>query len=91
MFIAKKHIARRTFLRGAGVTLALQILGGEEPSERITLTEPQIWSNDTEEGVASLEEANDPDIDPFWPLQYSLEGWTDYTKEDIIACEEPGA
>ena len=23
MFIAKKHIARRTFLRGAGVTLAL--------------------------------------------------------------------
>ncbi|HEX7225297.1 MAG TPA: substrate-binding domain-containing protein [Candidatus Limnocylindria bacterium] len=74
---------------GAGVTLALQILNGEEPAERITLTEPQIWSNDTEEGIASLEAANDPDIDPTWPLQYTLEGWTDYAKEDIVACEGP--
>jgi ribose transport system substrate-binding protein len=76
---------------GAGVKLALQILSGEEPAERITLTEPEIWSNDTEEGMASLEEANDPDIEATWPLQYSLEGWTDYTKEDIIACDGPGA
>jgi ribose transport system substrate-binding protein len=74
---------------GAGVTLALQILNGEEPAERITLTEPQIWSNDTEEGIASLEAANDPDIDPTWPLPYTLEGWTDYAKEDIVACEGP--
>jgi ribose transport system substrate-binding protein len=73
---------------GAGVTLALQILNGEEPSEQVTLTEPQIWANDTEEGVAQLEEANDPDIDPTWPLQYTLEGWTDYSKDAIIACEE---
>jgi ribose transport system substrate-binding protein len=76
---------------GAGVTLALQILGGEEPSEQITLTEPQIWANDSEEGIASLEEANDPDIEATWPLQYTLEGWTDYTKEDIVACDGPGA
>ena len=27
-FITKKHIARRTFLHGAGVTLALPLLGG---------------------------------------------------------------
>jgi ribose transport system substrate-binding protein len=74
---------------GAGVTLALQILNGEEPDERIVLTEPQIWANDNEEGMASLEEANDPDIDPLWPLQYSLEGWTDYSKEEIVACEGP--
>jgi ribose transport system substrate-binding protein len=74
---------------GAGVTLALQILNGEEPDEQITLTEPEIWSNDTEEGMAQLEEANDPDLDPLWPLQYTLEGWTDYSKEDIIACEGP--
>jgi ribose transport system substrate-binding protein len=73
---------------GAGVTLALQILNGEAPAERITLTEPEIWANDNDEGVAQLEEANDPDIEPTWPLQYTLEGWTDYSKEDIIACEE---
>jgi ribose transport system substrate-binding protein len=74
---------------GAGVTLALQILNGEEPEEQITLTEPEIWSNDTEEGIAQLEEANDPDIEATWPLQYTLEGWTDYTKEQIVACEGP--
>ncbi len=74
---------------GAGVTLALQILNGEEPAERITLTEPQVWANDTEEGIALLEAANDPDLDPLWPLQYTLEGWTDYTKDDIIGCEGP--
>jgi ribose transport system substrate-binding protein len=74
---------------GAGVTLALQILNGEEPDEQITLTTPEIWANDNDEGRAALEEANDPDIEPTWPLQYSLEGWTDYTKEDIIACEGP--
>ena len=76
---------------GAGVNLALQILNGEEPAEQVTLTEPQIWSNDTEEGIAQLEEANDPDIDPTWPLQYTLEGWTDYTKDQIVACDGPGA
>ena len=76
---------------GAGVTLALQILNGEEPAEQVTLTEPQIWANDTEEGIAQLEEAADPDINETWPLQYTLEGWTDYSKEDIIACEGPGA
>ena len=53
------------------------------------LIEPQLWANDTEEGIALLEEANDPDIDPTWPLQYTLEGWTDYTKEEILACEGP--
>ena len=74
---------------GAGVTLALQILNGEEPAEQVTLTEPQIWANDNDEGMASLEEANDPDIDPNWPLQYTLEGWTEYSKEEIIACEGP--
>ena len=76
---------------GAGVKLALQILNGEEPAEQVTLTEPQIWANDTDEGIAQLEEANDPDIDPTWPLQYTLEGWTDYSKDQIVACEGPGA
>ena len=76
---------------GAGVKLALQILNGEEPAEQVTLTEPQIWANDSDEGIAQLEEANDPDIDPTWPLQYTLEGWSDYSKDQIVACEGPGS
>jgi len=31
-FIMKKHIARRTFLRGAGVTLALPLLDAMSPA-----------------------------------------------------------
>src|SRR2546421_4097453 len=33
MFISKKHIARRTFLRGAGVTLALPLLDSMVPAQ----------------------------------------------------------
>ena len=32
MFITKKHVARRTFLRGAGVTLALPLLESMVPA-----------------------------------------------------------
>ena len=74
---------------GAGVTLALQLLNGEEPEEKAVLMEPVLWANDTEEGRADLEAANDPDIDPTWPLGITIEGWTDYTKEQLLACEGP--
>jgi ribose transport system substrate-binding protein len=73
---------------GAGVTLALQILEGDEPDDKAVLMEPQLWVNNTDEGMADLEEANDPDIDPTWPLGISIPGWTDYTKEQILACGE---
>src|SRR5487761_2620340 len=33
MFITKKHIPRRTFLRGAGVTLALPLLDSMVPAQ----------------------------------------------------------
>ena len=75
---------------GAGVTLALQILDGEEPAERITLTEPQIWANDTDEGIAQARRGQaDPDSRRPGRFSTPLEGWTDYTKEDIIGCEGP--
>ena len=74
---------------GAGVTLALQILDGSAPEDKAVLMEPQIWANNSEEGMALLEEANDPDIDPTWPLGISIPDWTTYTKEEILACEGP--
>jgi hypothetical protein len=43
MFVAKKHIARRTFLRGAGVTLALPLLESMVPAltpTRLTAAAP---------------------------------------------------
>ena len=73
---------------GAGVTLALQILNGEEPAEPAVLVNPEVWDNTSEEGTATLEEANDPDIDATWPLGISIPDWTTYTKDDILACED---
>jgi ribose transport system substrate-binding protein len=75
---------------GAGVTLAIQILDGEEPeSPEVTVT-PELWDNTTEEGRAQIEEVNDPAINPIWPLGISIPDWTTYTKEEILACQGPG-
>ncbi len=74
---------------GAGVVLALQILNGDEPAERHVLIDPEIWDNTTDEGRAMLDEANDPDINPEWPLGIHVADWTTYTKEEIIACNSP--
>jgi ribose transport system substrate-binding protein len=74
---------------GAGVTLALQILGGEEPESKEVTVEPALWANDTDEGRALLEESADPDINETWPLGITIEGWTTYTKEEILDCEGP--
>ena len=74
---------------GAGVTLALQLLNGQTPAEKAVLMEPQLWANNTDEGMAALEEANDPDIDPTWPLGISIPDWTTYSKEEILACDGP--
>jgi len=73
---------------GAGVTLALQILNGEAPAETAVLVDPAVWDNTSDEGVASLTEANDPDIDETWPLGITIDGWTTYTKDDLLACED---
>src|SRR5712691_8701614 len=40
-FIMKKHIARRTFLRGAGVTLALPLLDAMTPAFAQTAVQPK--------------------------------------------------
>src|SRR6266542_3681546 len=40
-FIMKKHIARRTFLRGAGVTLALPLLDAMSPAMAQTAAQPK--------------------------------------------------
>ena len=75
---------------GAGVTLALQILGGQAPADPAVLVNPEVWDNVTPEGKAKLTEANDPDIDATWPLGISIPDWTTYSKDEILACKGPG-
>ena len=75
---------------GAGLALALKILGGEKPADPKVLITPEVWDNVTDAGKAKLTAAADPAIDASWPLGITIPGWTTYTKEQILACKGPG-
>jgi ribose transport system substrate-binding protein len=75
---------------GAGIALAVDILNGEAPDSTTVLVDPVLWENATEEGQATLMAAQNPNLDPEWPVSVTIPGWTDYTMEQIIACEGPG-
>ena len=75
---------------GAGVAVALDILKGEAPDDRVVLVEPAIWENTSDEGRALIEGGQNPDLDPEWPVSVSIDGYTTYSMEEIIACEGPG-
>ena len=75
---------------GAGITLALNILGGDMPSDQTVLVDPALWENQTEDGKAMLAAADNPDLDPEWPVSVSVSGWTTYSMEQIISCKGPG-
>ena len=72
------------------MALAIQILDGAKPDAQTVLVDPALWTNATPEGKAQLEAAADPSLSPEWPVSISIEGWTSYTKEQIIACKGPG-
>jgi ribose transport system substrate-binding protein len=75
---------------GAGVAVALDILEGNPPADRVVLVQPEIWANNTEDGMATIEAAQNPDLDPEWPVSVTIPGFTTYTMEEIIACNGPG-
>jgi ribose transport system substrate-binding protein len=75
---------------GAGVALALQVLEGTPPAETTVLVEPALWENVTDAGRATIEGAQNPNLDPEWPVSVSIDGWTTYTMDEIIACKGPG-
>jgi len=75
---------------GAGIALAVDILNGNAPDSTTVLVDPVLWENTTEEGRATIAAAQNPDLDPEWPVSTQIPGWTDYTLEQIIACDGPG-
>lgn len=75
---------------GAGVTLALQILGGKKPAATTVHVTPELWSNTDDAGKAKLAAAADPSLPKTWPLGLTIDGWTTYTKAELIACKGPG-
>jgi ribose transport system substrate-binding protein len=75
---------------GAGIALAVDILNGEASDERLVLVDPVLWENTTDAGRATITAAQNPDLDPEWPVSVTIPGWTDYTMAQIIACESGG-
>ena len=75
---------------GAGVTLALQILGGKKPASNTVHVTPELWANDNDAGKASLTAAADATLPKTWPLGLTIKDWTTYTKPELIACKGPG-
>jgi ribose transport system substrate-binding protein len=81
---------------GAGVALALKILDGELPAvpeseeARFVRVDPALMANNTDEGKALIAAAQNPDLDPEWPVGLQVPGWTTYGDEQIIDCKGPG-
>jgi ribose transport system substrate-binding protein len=91
---------------GAGVQLALDVLNGEEPeTETVTRTDsegneveidavflpvPEAYANDTDEGRAKLEEINVEGLNNLWPVSWYIDGLTNYSFDEMVACKGPG-
>ncbi len=82
---------------GAGIGLALKLLGGEtvatDPSAsqpNTVLLVPVGADNVTDSGKALLKSWQVDGLDPNWPLGLQIEGFTTYTPEQAVACKGPG-
>ena len=79
---------------GAAVVLASQILNGERPvipesdDSRFVRVDPALLENVSDEGKAAIEAAQNPNLDPEWPVGLQIPGWTTYTDEAIIECAD---
>ncbi|WP_109311923.1 ABC transporter substrate-binding protein [Ruegeria sp. AU67] len=75
---------------GAGIALAVDILNGNAPENKTVLVDPVLWENATDAGRETITAAQNPNLDPEWPVSVTVPGWTDYTMEQIIDCKGPG-
>ena len=77
---------------GAGVALALKILDGNPPADKISYLTPQVWDNVSDAGKAALAAGSDPSLklDATWPVQLQIPDWTTYTIPQLLACKGPG-
>src|SRR6476620_3213676 len=91
---------------GAGVKLALQALNGETiPSQEKTVKDstgkdvkikaiflptPEAYDNTTDAGKTKLAEIDVQGLNNLWPVSWYINGWTDYSIDQMLACKGPG-
>jgi len=74
---------------GAGVAMALQILNGKKPADRVTLLTPEVWDNTKDADMAKIKAAYDPLLAPAYGVNYTVPDWTTYDKTDLLGCKAP--
>ncbi|HEY1721010.1 MAG TPA: substrate-binding domain-containing protein [Magnetospirillaceae bacterium] len=74
---------------GAGVGLALSVLGGKEEPHLVHLT-PKVYDSSTEAGQKWAKSLVDPKVDPTYPVYSGAAGLTHYTADQEKACKGPG-
>jgi len=91
---------------GAGVRLALQALNGDDIQtttvtrkdsqgkdvdiNAVFLPVPEAYDNVSEEGKAKLAEIDVSELNNLWPVSWYINGWTDYSLDEMLACKGPG-
>jgi ribose transport system substrate-binding protein len=91
---------------GAGVNLALKALNGDTIDSQdktvkdstgkdvqikaIFLPTPEAYDNTTDAGKAKLQEIDVEGLNNLWPVSWYINGWTDYTIDEMLACKGPG-
>jgi ribose transport system substrate-binding protein len=64
--------------------------GVEHDIQIVLLPEPEAYDNTTDAGRAKLAEINVDGLNVLWPVSWYIDGWTDYTLDDMLACKGPG-
>jgi ribose transport system substrate-binding protein len=73
---------------GAGLALALDVLEKKKDHPHEVKITPTVWDTDT--GMDTIKASYDPKLDPFYSVAVSVDGYTTYTKDQILACKGPG-
>ena len=91
---------------GAGLNLALKALNGDTIDSKdvtvkdstgadkqikaIFLPTPESYDNTTDAGKAKLQEIDVEGLNNLWPVSWYINGWTDYSIDQMLACKAPG-
>jgi ribose transport system substrate-binding protein len=74
---------------GAGLALALDVLEKKGTPQKVVTITPEVWDNTSDAGMAILKSNYDPNLDPYYSMDYQVKPYTTYTKDQLIACKGP--
>jgi ribose transport system substrate-binding protein len=73
---------------GVGTALAIDLLEGKKVA-KVTKITPQVITNTTAAGRATLRAVNNPRLSPATPVQLTIKPYTTYTAQQLYSCAGP--